>query len=177
METLESRRIIGKTFRKIKKIVLDEVIAEIKAQYHRFLDLVGRKPDYFEGHAVMSKNFRKGLKIVADKYNLPFLDFPIKHIISFKKNTRFVPILGGYKNGQIDNDYKPLSLLKNLELDNLNREIPMIISHAGYLDQYLIDHSSLTIPRIKEVAAWISPQAKQYIKENNIKLIRYSECK
>ena len=31
---------------------LDEVVAEIDAQYHRFLELIGKKPDYFEGHAV-----------------------------------------------------------------------------------------------------------------------------
>ncbi|WP_371120834.1 hypothetical protein [Lactobacillus taiwanensis] len=31
---------------------LDEVVAEIDAQYHRFLELIGKKLDYFEGHAV-----------------------------------------------------------------------------------------------------------------------------
>ncbi len=31
---------------------LDEVVAEIDAQYHRFLELIGKKPDYFEGYAV-----------------------------------------------------------------------------------------------------------------------------
>ncbi|MBP2058880.1 putative glycoside hydrolase/deacetylase ChbG (UPF0249 family) [Lactobacillus colini] len=45
-------------------IDLDEVVAEIDAQYHHFLELVGRKTDYFEGHAVMSDNFIKGLHIV-----------------------------------------------------------------------------------------------------------------
>ena len=54
-------------------VELDEVVAEIEAQYGQFFKLIGKKPDYFEGHAVMSPNFRKGLKIVADKYDLPFL--------------------------------------------------------------------------------------------------------
>lgn len=54
---------------------LDEVIAEIDAQYHQFLELIGKKPDYFEGHAVMSDNFIKGLHIVAEEYDLPILDF------------------------------------------------------------------------------------------------------
>lgn len=27
---------------------LDEVVAEIDAQYHRFLELIGKKPDYFK---------------------------------------------------------------------------------------------------------------------------------
>ncbi|PIN31385.1 PTS cellbiose transporter, partial [Bifidobacterium animalis subsp. lactis BB-12] len=46
-------------------IALNDVVAEIEAQYKKFIELVGRKPDYFEGHAVMSDNFEKGLRIVV----------------------------------------------------------------------------------------------------------------
>lgn len=157
-------------------VVLDEVVAEIDAQYHKFLNLVGCKPDYFEGHAIMSHNFQKGLKIVAAKYDVPFLDFPIKKYVSFKNKTKFLPILGGYKNGKIDKDYNPMQLLENAVNMSNDKEIPMIISHAGYIDQYLFEHSSLIIPRIKEAAVWTSYQTKKYLKENNVKLLRYSEC-
>lgn len=155
---------------------LDEVVAEIEAQYQRFLKLVGKKPDYFEGHAVMSSNFRTGLKIVADKYNLPFLDFPVSDSISFKKDTHFKPYMGGYKDGKVDPDYKPFELLKTAIAQEEKDVIPMFISHAGYLDDYLLQHSSLTIPRVKEAACWIDHQTKDYIIKNEIKLIRYSEC-
>ena len=50
-------------------VVLEEVILEIEAQYRRFLELVGREPEYFEGHAVASTNFFKGLEIVAQRHN------------------------------------------------------------------------------------------------------------
>lgn len=82
-------------------VVLDEAIAEVDAQYHLFLKLVGRQPDYFEGHAVMSPKFRKALQIVAKQYNLPFLDFPISNSVRFKQHTNFKPYLGGYKDGKI----------------------------------------------------------------------------
>ena len=51
---------------------LEEAIKEVTAQYNRFIELVGHKPAYFEGHAVMSPNFIKALKIVADKEDIPF---------------------------------------------------------------------------------------------------------
>src|SRR5699024_142586 len=51
---------------------LDEVKIEIEAQYHRFLELFGRKPDYFEGHAVASDNFFKGLEEIAEKFDLKY---------------------------------------------------------------------------------------------------------
>lgn len=52
---------------------LDEVILEIEAQYQKFIELVGRKPDYFEGHAVVSDNFFKGLLVVAKCHQLNLL--------------------------------------------------------------------------------------------------------
>lgn len=52
----------------------------------------------------------------------------------------------------------------------------MYISHAGYLDYYLITHSSLTIPRVKEVATFIDPRIQKELKNSNIHLIKYSEC-
>ena len=58
-------------------MVFEEVIIEIEAQYHRFLELFGRKPDYFEGHAVASANFFKGLEYVAEKYGLKYSGFPL----------------------------------------------------------------------------------------------------
>ncbi|MED7646745.1 UNVERIFIED_CONTAM: PTS cellbiose transporter, partial [Bifidobacterium breve] len=45
-------------------IALNDVVAEIEAQYKIFFELVCIKPDYFEGHAVTSDNFEKGLRIV-----------------------------------------------------------------------------------------------------------------
>lgn len=47
---------------------------EIEAQYKKFIELTGKRPEYFEGHAVASDNFFKGLKIVAERYNLPYLE-------------------------------------------------------------------------------------------------------
>ncbi|MCF0106174.1 MAG: ChbG/HpnK family deacetylase, partial [Holdemanella sp.] len=60
----------SKTYRQAFKegydfVNLDEVILEIEAQYQRFVELTGDKPHYFEGHAVMSMNFFKGMEIVA----------------------------------------------------------------------------------------------------------------
>lgn len=157
-------------------IVLDEVVTEIDAQYHQFLDMVGHKPAYFEGHAVMSPNFRKGLKIIAKRYNLPFLDFPENSKIKFKLHTRFQVYVGAYKNGKIDKNYDPFKLLQVAISHSEDEAIPMIVSHVGYLDHYLLTHSSLTIPRTKEAEVWTNPKTRQYICQSGVKLIRYSDC-
>lgn len=58
--------------RKEDSIVVEEAEIEIEAQLQRFIEITGRKPDYFEGHAVFSENFFKALKNVADKHGLFF---------------------------------------------------------------------------------------------------------
>ena len=65
----------SKAYRTAKEefVVLDEVILEIEAQYRRFVELTGEQPHYFEGHAVSSENFFKGLAIVAERHHLPLV--------------------------------------------------------------------------------------------------------
>jgi len=71
---LKSSRTYREAWKRGEEITkLDEMVIEIEAQYHRYLELVGEKPHYFEAHAVMNHNLSKGLAIVAEKYDLPYL--------------------------------------------------------------------------------------------------------
>lgn len=153
-------------------IKLDEVVAEIEAQYRKFLDLIGRKPDYFEGHAVMSSNFIKGLHIVAHKYNLPLLNFSFNdEPLHFKRYTKFSVYMESMQP-----DYHPEKIIEKMIDHAEDSAIPMMVCHPGYLDQYILNTSSLTVNRTKEVDMAINPKIKELLKENNVKLIRYSEC-
>ena len=46
---------------------IDEVEAEIDDQYHRFLELIGKKPDYFEGHAVGKRSYISIINMAKQK--------------------------------------------------------------------------------------------------------------
>lgn len=154
---------------------LNEAVQEIDAQYKLFRKLIGRDPDYFEGHAVMSNNFIKALSIVADKYNLPLVKFGLPDTpFSFKQYTKFVAVMDS-----MFPNYDPMNSLKRMisKTKNNNDVIPMFVAHPGYLDQYILNNSSLTIPRTQEVEMLINPNTKKYLFENQIKLIRYIECK
>ena len=56
--------------RKEDLIRVEEAEIEIEAQLQRFIEITGKTPDYFEGHAVFSENFFIALKNVAKKYGL-----------------------------------------------------------------------------------------------------------
>ncbi|QQM62625.1 ChbG/HpnK family deacetylase (plasmid) [Lactiplantibacillus plantarum] len=152
---------------------LDEVIVEIEAQYQKFVQLTGRRPDYFEGHAVMSDNFVKGLQIVARRHNVPFLNFAFGDVAVKFKNTLLRALMESTQP-----DYDPyMTFKKGIARSDNNDELPMMICHPGYLDNYILQHSSLTIPRTKEVAMLCDPAIKKLIKDESIQLVRYSELK
>ncbi|MEH7549739.1 ChbG/HpnK family deacetylase [Neobacillus vireti] len=151
-------------------VVLDEVILEIEAQYKRFVELIGERPRYFEGHAVASANFFKGLEIVAEKYGLKYSPYPIDNP-SVKINNKTVYV---YMDG-MKPDYVPFESLKKTVERADEVGYHMFICHPGYLDGYILKHSSLTIPRPMEVDMVCDPNTRKWLKEVGVELITYDD--
>ena len=55
--------------------------------------------------------------------------------------------------------------------------IPLVnqFAYAGYLDGYILKHSSLTIPRTMEVDMACDPAIKQWLKEQDVMQITYED--
>ncbi|MGL5886129.1 MAG: ChbG/HpnK family deacetylase [Bombilactobacillus sp.] len=166
----------SKVYRNAKAdfVDLNEAIKEIEAQYQRFLKVVGRKPDYFEAHAIYSANFLKALEIVAAKYDAALLPFNFDlDPVTFKSKTTIVTFMDSMKP-----NYDPLQTFKRALDYSKNcpeNTVPMMICHPGYLDQDIMIHSSLTIPRTQEVAFVCDPQTKALVAQEKVKLVRYHE--
>ena len=106
-----------------------------QAQYQKFVALVGRQPDYFEGHAVVSDNFVKGLEIVGERHHLNLLRFaagPDSPSVLFKGKVLHVFMESMGKN------YNPYETLKRAALAQYNDGYAMMVCHPGYLDDYHI---------------------------------------
>lgn len=149
---------------------LDEVILEIEAQYQRFLEIVGRKPDYFEGHAVMSDNFIRGLEIVAERHEL--------NVLSFHWDGMPVPFKDKYLYmfmESMEPEYNPYKTLQKAAAAEYDDGYAMMVCHPGYLDYYILTHSSLTVPRTQEVDMCCDVNVKKWLDANDIELIKYSE--
>lgn len=162
----------SKEYRQAKEdfVILDEVILEIEAQYKRFLELVGEPPRYFDGHAVSSRNFFKGLEIVADKYGLKYSAFSPGETL-FKICDKNISI----SMDPMNQDYNPFESLKSVVEDAENNGYCMFICHPGYLDGYILKHSSLTIPRPMEVDMVCDPNTRKWLKEAGVELITYDD--
>ena len=151
-------------------VVLDEVVLEIEAQYQRFVEITGQQPHYFEGHAVASPNFFKGLAVVAEKHGLPYLPFAPADPVRFR-STMLTTSMDSMKP-----DYDPFESLKAAALRDYGPDgCCMFVCHPGYLDDELLRVSSLTVPRTKEVAMAIDPAVRQWLEDNQIELVTYDE--
>lgn len=153
---------------------LDEVIIEIEAQYQYFLKIVGKKPDYFEAHAVYSENLLKGLEIVAERHNLPLLPFDLDlNPVKFKNNTTITTFMDSMKPNY--DPYRTFADTVKFALASPEDNVPMMVCHPGYLDQSIIQQSSLTIPRTQEVDFLCDPKVVQEIENKGLHLARYTE--
>jgi predicted glycoside hydrolase/deacetylase ChbG (UPF0249 family) len=122
------------TYRSAKEdfVVLDEVVLEIEAQYQRFVELTGEQPHYFEGHAVASINFFKGLEIVAKRHGLRYLAFTFDGSpIPFGAEKLYLHM------ESMKPDYEPFTALKEIEYHADG--VDMFVCHPGYLDAYILE--------------------------------------
>ena len=152
-------------------VILDEVVIEIEAQYERFKALTGQEPDYFEAHAVMSKNLYQGLEIVAQRHNLRYSNMsPMDEIGTFAGKK-----VASCSMGSMLPDYDAVQCLKDAVL-HAREDMPNIyVCHPGYLDDYLLRSSSLTINRTKEVVMLTDPQVKAWVEEQDVELLTYRD--
>lgn len=154
-------------------VVFEEVLLEIEAQYKKFLELFGRKPDYFEGHAVASANFFKALEVIANKYELTYSGLPQ----DFSQ-----PMMIGNSQVKMNMEcmmpnYDPFEMVQRVVNQMSEDVVELFVFYPGYLDQELLENSSLTLPRPLEVAMLIDPLVKQWLENQNVELIDYRNLK
>ena len=152
-------------------VVLEEVILEIEAQYQRFVELTGQQPRYFEGHAVASRNFFKGLQIVAERHGLPYLNISFDGSpVTFGSSKLYMSM------DSMKPDYDPFESLKRDALKDYGDDgCCMFVCHPGYLDAYILKTSSLTVPRTLEVEMACSPATKAWMAEHDIEVVTYQD--
>lgn len=151
-------------------VVLEEVILEIEAQYERFKELTGEEPHYFEAHAVYSPNLFRGLEIVAEHHNLDYLAFTLDEPVKFRNTMLHISMESDRP------DYDPFESLKRCAMKEYSEdECGMFVCHPGWLDNYLLTHSSLTVNRAKETDMLCDPKTREWLLENGNELVTYDE--
>ncbi|MDR1033588.1 MAG: ChbG/HpnK family deacetylase [Bifidobacteriaceae bacterium] len=150
-------------------VVLDEVILEIEAQYQRFVALTGQQPVYFEGHAVASDNFFKGLEIVAKKHSLKYLGMSLDGTpVTFNDTPVYLHMESMLPN------YDPAEAILRAAKAHGNA-CDIYVCHPGYLDADILEHSTLTTDRVHEVQALRDAELRERLEELGVELVTFSD--
>ena len=165
-----------------KQFVYEDAYTETKAQVERFKDLMGYYPQHIEGHSAMDDQFDKALLDVAKEYGIhtdvmykgKFVQpSPDKYLQVEEKLT---PKVGEIINrGATPEDFfnDSYDLLKEAD----NGLVTALHFHPGFVDAYILDHSTLTLPRVRELQALTSDSLKGWLKDHDIEAISYGDLK
>lgn len=162
-----------------KKCVGDVVVTyedckrETINQIERFRKLTGSYPIHFEGHSVVTKAIRKAFNEVACEKEIHCMTMPevetdtmhAAHEIGFSC-PKYMDILN---RGSRPEDF----LTDAFGILDSPYDINVMHFHPGYIDAYLLDNTSLTIPRCRDLETLCSPKVREWIKAHDIELVDF----
>ena len=142
---------------------LSEIVnvkAVLEKQIEKFVEIVGKMPDHIDTHKRHTTD--EGIKEVLEEYtrthNIPIRNFNAKHIGSFGVNSG-------------DTSAKQLKR----SIDEATEQYNELMTHCGYSDDYLREHSSYNDPREQELTTICDPIIKQYLADKGLQLINWRQ--
>lgn len=152
----------------------DECVIEIEAQLARFREIVGADPDYFEAHAIQSANVTRAIHDVACRHGLkeqPASFDPTKVVRCGQTDVHMA-----LEDMLPPEQYDPQAFVRRTVEDMADGETFVLVFHPGYLDAFILEHSSLTVNRTKEVDALIDPALRTWLEaQDDLRLITYRD--
>ena len=143
----------------------DEIETEAQAQVDKFQSLFGMLPAYIDCHSVGTPHVDEGLSRVAKRIGVPYVDFTLTSLR--EHSCIYTPDL---PNNMVYDSYDPLHFLMSSESGILTHEKTFVVFHPAFLDESLMEISSLREGRMKDQAALSSPALKKWLDDNDVML-------
>ena len=146
----------------------EEIYKEFQAQMERFIELNSKLPTHIDSHHFISSlpRIHECTKKLIQKYDLP---------------TRFDEswVYSDYEKPTFSKKFYANNVDTHFFTDNqehlFDHELVEIMTHPAFVDQYLLENSSYNIARTKELDVLCQDKVKQWIKENEIELINFTQ--
>ncbi|WEK13099.1 MAG: ChbG/HpnK family deacetylase [Candidatus Microbacterium phytovorans] len=148
----------------------EQTMAEAHAQIQRFIELMGRAPDYVHHHSLVSPVSDEVLRQAAAEIGAPFVDDLYR--------TGGLPLL--------PNDWyaKPFPLEDQVRADAvgaierllpeiLAHEVSLLIVHPGYVDAEILELSSYSIIRARDLELVTSPVARRLLEDAGVEVTSF----
>lgn len=177
-----ARRKKGET----EQICYEDAYLETENQVKRFIDLVGDKPVYMNGHSYADKESSRAVLDVCRKYDIPWCEvFEKKLNIKRPKEMWYrVPGLAG-EGAAVDKvAFSSADIQKNIDVADfiihdrcqiLDNEYTLLRMHVGYADAELYEMSTFHDIRCREASALCDPRVKEFFEKNQVEIINYAQ--
>lgn len=154
----------------------EEVYRELKAQYDRFVELLGKKPGYLHAHSLMHENYMDGIRQLSRETGIPF-SMDLQEKLGFTSSFQMIP----KSNATTKKVFDPAEQLKKEPLNDfmaygdlfLTKEYVTFGGHPGFVDAELLSLTTLSLERMKDHAAMVDPKLLNWIRDNKVELITY----
>ncbi len=159
----------------------EEVKTEIMAQYNRFIELTGRKPEYLHEHSISSENYRKVIHELSVAEDIPYSSEIWKRLnMDSAINKLFAASMASQKkvfdpNDQLNKD--TVAQFFSIADEFLNNELNVFCCHPGYVDGDLLGLTTLSLERARDAQMMMSEKVAKWVKENGVELITYRDLK
>ena len=139
----------------------EDLYKETKAQILRFKELTGKMPCHFDAHSMMTEEMKKAFIQVGKEFDIHEpLDNNAKDLYEVPMHT---PSGRSVLNEGIEvNDF----LEDHLNLLKSEHEVNILHFHPGFIDEFIIENTSLILPRAKDLDTLCQPEIKKWIKEH-----------
>lgn len=145
-------------------IGMEEAEIEIDAQVQKFREITNKNPDYMDVHAIQSPHAMEAAAHVADKYQI-FYD----RVMENKQWEKDHHLYGLMAKPDETNTYDAVKFFEDHK-QFMKEHNTVVVFHPGYLDYYILTHSSYTVIRPFETEFLTSEYLKAFVATNQLEL-------
>lgn len=157
----------------VEPYVYEEVYAEMEKQIQKYIELVGKKPEYLHPHSLITPAIEKAFSVLAEKYELKlsYQWWEKFGLFSIPANWNIKPVFSIDAQRDTNVVEKVMAVIDQA----LEHDRALLICHAGYVDAPLLNVSSYSLIRARDLEMAQSDQLKAFIDEYQVELITYRE--
>lgn len=146
---------------------------ETMAQLEKFKSYFGHYPIHFEGHSVGGRNVMAAFKEISEELGIHSMGMDeVESEIMYPAHELLFDNPDAMKKLFIGTEYKDFVNDEFKVLDS-KYDINILHFHPGYVDGYILDNSSLTIARCRDLQTLCDERVKRWITDNNIELVNF----
>ncbi|MDR1901312.1 MAG: ChbG/HpnK family deacetylase [Treponema sp.] len=157
-----------------------DVKRETVAQLERFKALMGYYPMHLEGHSIIQEGIMKAYAEVGEERGIHAMTFDDRSQKGFLPAHEFI---GDEDINLLMKDYYSTGLTPDMLIGILGcikknpHEVNIMHCHPGYVDSYIMDNSTLVLPRCRDLQTLCDTRVKEFIDREGIELIGFDAIK